>query len=1226
MKKISAWGLTVFLVACGVMEAPDEKMSGDVPGAGALLEATGGSLSDESLVTAQSDATIESQSVVCGTLCPTGNHPDFYFCQPDCPGLCTNFQNATSCETDTETFPKCGLGCPPGWYPRWYDRQEQCNVNRFSNSTTDNRTSCERVQDRSLTTCGNTCPTGYTATGHFYGLECDPYNTSSLASNMTICERRAFSLSLSVSPVSISSGSTATGTITLDAPAPPFGVQVRLSSSSSFVTIPATVTVPGGAVTRTFSITAGNVSQRRTASITATLDGGSRSAALTLTPASSVSTVGLASTTVTAGGTVRAEVTLGAAAPTGGTVVTLSSSNPAVARPARSSITVAGGSTRASFDVVTSAVPSSTEAIISASSGGTTHSATLTVLAATNPPPGSDAIHQAPGCQANILPRNDDGSTGAVPLPFAANFFGTTYTHLFVNNNGNVTFQAPLGTFTPFRLNANTPPIIAPFFADVDTRATGSGVVRYSFGNVPFGNRSAFCVEWINVGYYSGHADKLNSFQLLLVNRSDQGPGDFDIVMNYGSIQWETGDASGGRFGFGGTSAGAGYSAGTGQIEAFYEFPGSLLNGGFLDSNTSTGLAQTSRNSLLRGRHVFEVRNGAAPVGGTIAGDVTGGSSPLADAPVQVCPAAGGQCLFITRTGAQGRYLATGLPEGAYLVTAFPPTGSILQQRTVGPVFLAARQTLEIDVTLNGTAGLPAGVSLTPVAEIGANNVPSVHYRNPLDLEVPGCAGGTASYALTHASGTLAAGEMTEAPAGRYVAQIPPPYPKTGPARITVTINCPDGTQENVAFDIYIDPSGVVQTLSGIPIRDAVVTLFRSDSPTGPFEQVPDGSAIMSPSNRANPDQTDAEGRFRWDVISGYYVVRAERDGCVAVSGAPYVESEVLPVPPPVTDLDLRLSCPGLEDPREPVSTASVSPAPNADGSYSGPVTVQLTATDGGSGVEEIGYMLSGAHEDSQLVAGEHAVISLAAEGSTTLSWFARDRAGNVEELQSLEIRISSGPELAGCDDVTVEATPGLGGAHVSYEVTASDGSGSSVPVVCDVAAGSFFPMGESLPVTCTATDGSGHQAACTFQVQVQEPSTCDASVPQTQDYWRTQCNYRGPGGAPPDPALTSEILQSLLDRAEPGVQAVCEPAESTCQALNPDPYWDVCEQACQEYAALLLNITSARVPSSCCTVEGTAAEAAARVADLIAAGQCVEAVSIAYDFNRGCLFCGSEH
>jgi len=46
------------------------------------------------------------------------------------------------------------------------------------------------------------------------------------------------------------------------------------------------------------------------------------------------------------------------------------------------------------------------------------------------------------GFNANTLPPNDDGSTGLVSLGFSFNFFGTTYTQLYVNNNGNVTFDS----------------------------------------------------------------------------------------------------------------------------------------------------------------------------------------------------------------------------------------------------------------------------------------------------------------------------------------------------------------------------------------------------------------------------------------------------------------------------------------------------------------------------------------------------------------------------------------------------------------------------------------------------------------------------------------------------------------------------------------------------------------------------------------------------------------
>lgn len=57
-------------------------------------------------------------------------------------------------------------------------------------------------------------------------------------------------------------------------------------------------------------------------------------------------------------------------------------------------------------------------------------------------------------------------------LGFTANFLGQNCSQLRVNNNDNVTFDGPLSTFTPFPLPTTSIPIIAPFFADVDTRAT----------------------------------------------------------------------------------------------------------------------------------------------------------------------------------------------------------------------------------------------------------------------------------------------------------------------------------------------------------------------------------------------------------------------------------------------------------------------------------------------------------------------------------------------------------------------------------------------------------------------------------------------------------------------------------------------------------------------------------------------------------------------------------
>ena len=139
------------------------------------------------------------------------------------------------------------------------------------------------------------------------------------------------------------------------------------------------------------------------------------------------------------------------------------------------------------------------------------------------------------------LPANDDGFAGPVNTGFTLSFFGANFTQLFVNNNGNVTFGAGLTAFTPGPIQGGGTPIIAPFWADVDTR--GGGALT-TYGSTMFGGHNAFCVNWDGVGYFAAHTFPLNNFQLLLVDRSDITAGDFDIVFNYQHIGWETGDAN----------------------------------------------------------------------------------------------------------------------------------------------------------------------------------------------------------------------------------------------------------------------------------------------------------------------------------------------------------------------------------------------------------------------------------------------------------------------------------------------------------------------------------------------------------------------------------------------------------------------------------------------------------------------------------------------------------
>lgn len=221
---------------------------------------------------------------------------------------------------------------------------------------------------------------------------------------------------------------------------------------------------------------------------------------------------------------------------------------------------------------------------------------------------GACAVRDLSGFTANTLGPTDDGSTGLVSLGFVVNFFGQEYTQLFVNNNGNVTFDVPWSEYTPPPFNTITHPMIAPFFADVDTFHAASGVVTY--GQETIDGRPAFGVNWFDVGYYDQHVDKTNKFQLVLIGRADIAPGAFDVEFNYCRVEWETGDFSGGLNGLGGESARVGFTSGSQVFGADHELVGSGVNSALLDSNPGTGLIHHSVNSPQLGRYRYEFRDG----------------------------------------------------------------------------------------------------------------------------------------------------------------------------------------------------------------------------------------------------------------------------------------------------------------------------------------------------------------------------------------------------------------------------------------------------------------------------------------------------------------------------------------------------------------------------------------------------------------------------------------
>lgn len=193
-------------------------------------------------------------------------------------------------------------------------------------------------------------------------------------------------------------------------------------------------------------------------------------------------------------------------------------------------------------------------------------------------------VPKASGCDCYIapdstytlaLPPDDDGSSPAITLPFTFSLYGITTNTIYINNNGNVTLNNPLATFSPTAFPSAPHRIIAPFWADVDTRG-GNGQVLYKI------TPTAIYINWEEVGYYNMQGDKRNTFQLILTDGADPAIDGGNVAFCYQDMQWTTGSASGGVNGFGGVPATAGTNKGdnaTHFLLARFDHPGTDFDG-----------------------------------------------------------------------------------------------------------------------------------------------------------------------------------------------------------------------------------------------------------------------------------------------------------------------------------------------------------------------------------------------------------------------------------------------------------------------------------------------------------------------------------------------------------------------------------------------------------------------------------------------------------------------
>ncbi|XP_035997685.1 alpha-tectorin [Fundulus heteroclitus] len=202
-------------------------------------------------------------------------------------------------------------------------------------------------------------------------------------------------------------------------------------------------------------------------------------------------------------------------------------------------------------------------------------------------------------------PRDDDGSSPRITLQESFNFFGQNYSQIFLNNNGDLTFDAPWSSYIPEQFPRHGGrDIIAPFWVDLDNTLNGDiRYIQHSSGPVlqqvsddinayfpalSFHANWVFIATWHEVPYI-GESGTETTFQVVLTT-----DGQFSFVlMNYGSIAPTSRPVQ------------AGYD--TADSSHHFSIPGSMTNNA-VGSNSFFSLHS---NVNVPGRWVFRVDQGS---------------------------------------------------------------------------------------------------------------------------------------------------------------------------------------------------------------------------------------------------------------------------------------------------------------------------------------------------------------------------------------------------------------------------------------------------------------------------------------------------------------------------------------------------------------------------------------------------------------------------------------
>ncbi|XP_017755221.1 PREDICTED: nidogen-2 isoform X4 [Eufriesea mexicana] len=136
-------------------------------------------------------------------------------------------------------------------------------------------------------------------------------------------------------------------------------------------------------------------------------------------------------------------------------------------------------------------------------------------------------------------------------------FYDKIFDSIFVNGNGVLSFARAMQRFFNIAFPLDDP-VIAPLYTHVDTRASGrvyygetdapevlaraGGMVRSAFRDAgDFVPTHVFLATWVDVGYYNGKSDKVNTYQVAI---SSNGTHSYvELLYPENGIQWIQGES-----------------------------------------------------------------------------------------------------------------------------------------------------------------------------------------------------------------------------------------------------------------------------------------------------------------------------------------------------------------------------------------------------------------------------------------------------------------------------------------------------------------------------------------------------------------------------------------------------------------------------------------------------------------------------------------------------------